>query len=80
MTKRDILSELLAIQEHRRKTWKREWGKADTFVNFEENAKYKRVSRLIAFLSVMTEAEYADISKRADQSVADKQVEQQSLF
>lgn len=74
------MSELLAIQEDRRKKWIKEWGKPDTFVDFEENAKYQRVSRLLAFLSVMTDAEFSAISKRSEQSIVDKQAEQQSLF
>lgn len=79
-TKKELMGELLAIQEHRRKTWTKEWGKPDTFVDFQNNAQYDRVSALIQMLSVMTEAEYTLLSKRADQAFKDNEAQQTSLF
>lgn len=78
--KNDFIKELETIQEHRRKNWKRQWGTVDTFVDFGEEARYQEVSRLIAFLRVMTDAEFSEVSKRADQSLVANSVQQSSLF
>lgn len=80
MTKQDAISELVAIQEHRRKTWQRQWGETDIFVNFAENAKYQKVEQILSMFRVMTDAEYAELQKRASLANSARVVEQTSLF